>query len=154
MLSTLSNLPLTNTLQTKKCGNFLKYPRIKVKHCVSDSAYWSVCIVLRPAALVVLIFVKYFPKPDDKIDCVCWIYCWKVWIFVSTLCGVHSKNESKDRVFCGCKTWYFLFWCTYSASCTVYNPHQRMHNVYMYVYIYIHINNIRALACNPDTTPA
>jgi len=28
MLPILSNLTLTNTLQTKKCGNFLKYPRI------------------------------------------------------------------------------------------------------------------------------
>jgi len=28
MLPTLSSLTLTNTLQTKKCGNFLKYLRI------------------------------------------------------------------------------------------------------------------------------
>jgi len=30
MLPTLSSLTLTNTLQTKKCGNFLKYLRIYI----------------------------------------------------------------------------------------------------------------------------
>ena len=36
MLRTLSSLTLTNTLQTKKCGNFLKYLRILHSTCYTS----------------------------------------------------------------------------------------------------------------------
>jgi hypothetical protein len=34
---------------------------------------------------------------------------------------------------------YFLFWCMYRASCTVYYPDQQMYNKYINNILYIHI---------------
>ena len=41
MLPTLSSLTLTNTLQTNKCGNFLKYLRIKDARSCEHQKIWQ-----------------------------------------------------------------------------------------------------------------